>query len=172
MKLTSRILTLLSLICLFVACSQPAENLSYTLDDWNLSVEGYSEAYFDQYREAYAVNTVTQPTDQWGAAEAVFRGEDGVYSMVFTSRLETDGEPTYKVLVNSREVLVFTNPRTFNLDIPEYEPYVLIVKNISLQKSDHIRVKFLPHSNGLVPEDDAFGYARARWKNIVFQKEN
>jgi hypothetical protein len=165
-------LALLCLVSIFAACAQPEVNNNYLLNEWNLSVEGYSQAYFDEYREAYAVNTVTQPTDQWGAAEAVFGGEDGVYSMVFTSRLETDGEPTYKVLVNNREVLLFTNPRTFNLGIPEHEPYTLIVKNIPMQKNDLVRVEFLPHSNGLVPEDDAFGYARARWKNIVFQKEN
>jgi hypothetical protein len=92
--------------------------------------------------------------------------------MVFTSRLETDGEPTYKVLVNNREVLVFTNPITFNLDILEYEPYTLILKDVTLKQGDTIRVESLPHSNDLVPEDDAFGFARARWNNIEFKKVN
>ena len=137
--------------------------------DWNLNIKGFSPAYFDKAREAIAVNTVEQPTDKWAAATTLFEHSSGVYTIRFTSLLESDGECSYILRIGGKKMMDFQNPSIYGKDIEEYAPHVEEVKNIFIEKGNLIRVEFLPHSNGLVPEGDGFGFARARWKgNIEF----
>ncbi len=145
------------------------EKIHQVPEKWNLTVKGFSTAYFDNVREAIAVNTVEQPTDKWAAATTLFENSSGVYTIRFTSLLESDGECSYILKIGSNKVMDFQNPRIYGKEIEEYAPHVEEVENISIEKDDLIRVEFLPHSNGLVPEGDGFGFARARWKsNIEF----
>jgi len=141
-------------------------------DNWNLNVKGFSPAYYDKVREAIGINTVEQPTDQWAAATTSFDHPSGVYTIRFTSLLESDGECPYILRIGGKKVMDFQNPRIYGKDIEEYSPHAEEVKNIAIEKGSRILVEFLPHSNGLVPEGDGFGYARARWKsNIEFIPE-
>jgi hypothetical protein len=138
-------------------------------EKWDLAVEGFSPAYYDKVREAIAVNTVEQPTDQWAAATTLFEQPSGVYNIRFTSLLESDGECTFILKIGGKKVLDFQNPKIYGEAIEEYAPYEKEVNNVSVEHGSMIRVEFLPHSNGLVPEGDGFGFARARWKsNIEF----
>ena len=137
---------------------------------WNINVEGYVQAYYDKDHAAFAINTVAQPTDQWAAAKKVFKGAEGEYDIKFTSLLETDGECSYKLLVDGNEVLSFQNPRIQGTDTKEYTPYIQEAKKVNLKNGSVIEVLFLSNSNGLVPEKDAFGYARARWQDLIIEK--
>ncbi|NHE56174.1 hypothetical protein [Cyclobacterium plantarum] len=134
---------------------------------WDLSVEGFSPAYYDKARNAIAVNTVEQPTDQWAAATTTFKQPSGVYSIHFTSLLESDGECFYVLKIGGKKVMNFQNPSIYGKDIEEYAPHVVEVKNITIEKGSLIQVEFLPHSNGKVPEGDGFGFARGRWKSQI-----
>ena len=138
------------------------------LGAWELKIEGFSPAYYDIDRNAIAINTVNEPTDKWAAATRKFHGKDGIYNITFNSLLETDGECSYKVFVGSNEVLSLQNPRIHGTDTKEYSIHSVIVENILINRGDTIRVEFLPNSNGLVPEKDAFGFARARWTDMKF----
>lgn len=154
------------------------QNLQWTVShqepkEWDLSVEGFSPAYYDKARNAIAVNTVEQPTEQWAAASTTFEQPSGVYSIRFTSLLESDGECTYVVIIGGKKVMKFQNPRIYGKDVEEYAPHEEVVENITIEKGSSISVEFLPHSNGLVPEGDGFGFARARWKSdIMFIPQN
>jgi hypothetical protein len=154
---------------------QEAENtFAYTAktldpEHWNLQVEGFSPAYYDKIRDAIAINTVLQPTDQWAAASSFFELPTGIYNIRFTSLLESDGECTYIMRIGDNKVMEFQNPRIHGKDIEEYSPHEEVVENVTIEKGSRIQVEFLPHSNGLVPEGDGYGFARARWKsNIEF----
>jgi hypothetical protein len=136
------------------------------LHKWNLSIPGFVAGYFDQGNKAFAINTISQPADKWAAARQVFEGKKAIYTIKFTSLLETDGECSYKVLVNGVEILSFKNPRIHGTDTKEYAPHSVSVDNVSLKNGDIIEVQYLSHSNGLVPENNAFGYARARWRDL------
>lgn len=46
-------------------------------EKWNLTVDGFSDAYFDRARGAIAVNTIEQPTDRWAAASTLFKQPSG-----------------------------------------------------------------------------------------------
>ena len=138
------------------------------LRKWNIRVDGFSPAYFDKPNQAFAVNTIQNPTDKWGAAMQVWDGTEGLYQMNFTSLCELDGESSYKVKVDGLEVLSFTNPFIFDTGAEDYKPFKITVYNIRLKKGSVIQVEFLPHSNNLIPENDAFAFARARWRDIEF----
>ncbi|MDF9798846.1 hypothetical protein OKW21_004109 [Catalinimonas alkaloidigena] len=117
-------------------------------DHWNLQVEGFSPAYYDKVREAIAINTVDQPTDQWGAASSLFELPTGSYTIRFTSLLESDGECTYIMRMGGNKVMEFQNPRIHGKGIEEYSPHEEVVENVSIEKGSRIQVEFLPHSNG------------------------
>lgn len=136
-------------------------------EKWNLTVDGFSDAYFDRARGAIAVNTIEQPTDRWAAASTLFKQPSGRYTLRFTSLLESDGESYYKVFIDDKLVLEFQNPIIYGKDIAEYAPHVVEVMDVVMVRGGKIQVEFLPHSNGLVPEGDGFGYARARWSNNI-----
>lgn len=136
-------------------------------ETWNLKIEGFSEAYFDRTRGAIAVNTIEQPTDKWAAASTVFKKPSGKYTLWFTSLMESDGESSYVVRIDNKQVINFQNPRIHGTDIPEYAPHMVEIKNISIEQGSTIQVEFHPHSNDLVPEGNAYGFARARWNPTI-----
>lgn len=136
-------------------------------ETWNLKIEGFSEAYIDRARGAIAVNTIEQPTDKWAAASTVFKKHSGKYTLRFTSLMESDGESSYVVWIDNKQVINFQNPRIHGTDIPEYAPHMVEVKNISIEQGSTIQVEFHPHSNDLVPEGNAYGFARARWNPTI-----
>ena len=83
--------------------------------------------------------------------------------------LQTDGECQYKVTVNGNDVLNYTNPRIFNTEIPDYTKNVVNIGEVDLKDGDEIRVYFKPNSNKLIPENDGFAFARARWEDLSFE---
>lgn len=165
------------------------DTLSYKMDDikkiidpesmkvdetplkWNMKVEGFVPAYYDGGNKAFAINTIKEPTDKWAAATQVFKGKKGKYTVNFTSLCELDGECSYKVFIDGKEIISTTNPRIHGTNKVDYTPNVVSVKDVKLKTGSIVKVEFLSHSNKLVPEKDAFGYARARWRDIEFVKQ-
>jgi len=82
--------------------------------------------------------------------------------------METDGECSYRLFIDNQLILSFKNPRIYGTDTTEYAPYLKEIQDVMIKKGSIIRVEFLSNSNGLVPENNAFGYARARWQEIQF----
>ncbi|MCG8702396.1 MAG: hypothetical protein MI922_30370 [Bacteroidales bacterium] len=138
---------------------------------WNYEIDGYIKGYYDKKRKAIAINTLKQPTDQWAAAEQTFNGIPGMYDIIFTSLLESDGEPSYKLFVDDKQIISYTNPRIYGSDIKEYTSHKVIKEGVIIKRGSKIRVEFLANSNQLVPENDAYAYARARWRDVKFKKE-
>ena len=137
--------------------------------DWDLNVSGFeANGYIDAGRNAIGINTVQQPTDKWAAAKGTFKGETGTYDVIFTSLLESDGECSYRVKIDGALVMEYTNPRINGTSIAEYSAYRVGKKGYTINAGAIIQIEFLSNSNELVPEGDAFGYARARWSSISF----
>lgn len=135
------------------------------LDFHTRTVAGFAPAYYHKGKKAMAINSVKYP-DQWSAAEMIFPMETGIYNLNFTSLLETDGESSYKVFVDEEKVGEFQNIATDQ----DYLPYSQNWKKIELNKGSIIRVEFISHSNGKVPEGNGFAYSRGRWTGLTFTK--
>ncbi len=126
---------------------------------------GFVPAYKDNSHNALAVNPEDYK-DKFAAAEAKFPGEAGTYDVILTTMAETDGESTYKVMIEGKLVGEFTNPKT----AVDYKPTNKIWKNISVDKNAKIRVEFNTATNSTARTGDRKGYSRGRWLALSFAK--
>lgn len=149
----------------------PSANTSITLNalsDFELiNKEGFGIAYEDLDRQVLAIDA-EQFKDVFAAAEGRFTGENGVYDISFSSMLETDGESSYRVLIDNKLVGEFQNPESE----VDFELYEYTMENITLVKGQRIEVEFNSHSNGKIPEGDGFAYSRGRWKSMELTSSN
>lgn len=136
--------------------------------NWNLSKpEGYkAQANVEVPRKAFQINTIKQPHNEWATAKTTYDGESGIFNVIFTSLQETDGECYYKVIIDGKTIIEYQNPRIANTATKDYSPYVVGTMGIAISKGASIQIDFKSNSNGLVPEKDTFGWARARWRAI------
>lgn len=167
-------LFLLSLSLLLVFCSKPKEHNSAIIDYTNITLnalsdfelvseEGFGDGYADLDREVLAIDA-EQFKDVFAVAEHSFKEESGRYDVTFFSMVETDGESSYRVLIDKELVGEFENPESE----VDFELFEFNLENIPIKKGQTIRVEFNSHSNGKIPEGDGFAYSRGRWKSISF----
>jgi hypothetical protein len=159
-----------------VGATAPSGKLSCTpvfcetkaFTDWDLTKPADYEAVGVQEagRSAIQINTIIQPKNKWASATSTFNGETGIYDIILTSLLETDGECSYKVFIDNVEILQYKNPRILNTSTADYTPYSVGKKGISINKNAIIKVDYISNSNGLVPENGDFAWARGRWKSL------
>jgi len=90
-----------------------------------------------------------------------FPFENGMYDLVFEGVGENDGQSTYQVLVNDREVGKFTVPLSKS-SFEEAVQHVDLWENIELKKGDKITVVSKVGSN------DGKEFSRGRWGGIIF----
>ena len=137
-----------------------------TSDFDNTNVSGFVPAYVDARRDALAVDASLYP-NEFAAATLIFEGLSGTYDLVLNTMAESDGESTYRIAINGRrQSETFTNPIIFGTNQAEYTPFANVWENLTLSNGDEIRVEFNAASNGLIPEGNAFAFARGRWTSL------
>lgn len=142
-----------------------ADTLSSIRDFDRLEIEGYVPVYKDSFRNAIAVNSVEFP-NQFGAAETIWQGMSGQYSVTIETMPEEDGESTYRLFVNGDIKGSYINPETDQAFGNSCHTW----NQIQIISGDTVRVASSTHSNGLIPEDGGFAYARGRWNNLILEK--
>ena len=125
--------------------------------------EKYVPFYKDNNRNALAINAA-KFQGVYTAAKTRFDLEKGMYNIRVTSLTETDGESSYQLYINNELIGEFQNPLTE----VDYAPHYHIFKELKLKKGDEIRIAFNSHSNGKIPEGDAFAFSRGRWRSLEF----
>ncbi len=81
---------------------------------------------------------------------------------------EIDGESTYRVLLDNNLIGEVQNPETDT----DFELIPHLFEKIQIKNGQTIQIEFNSHTNGKIPEDGAFAYARGRWKGIELVKTN
>lgn len=167
----SRLLVAVSLLlcCSAIVFAQKDTCIAINSEMWK-PIQDLSPSYIDKANKAFAINTVKNNPDGWAAMQYVYTGECKKLVLTLTTLQETDGESYYKVYHNDKLLLEVQNPRIHGTQIPEYAPHQFFSKKVKLEEGDSIQVHFKPHSNGLVPEGEGFGYARARWRSVSIGK--
>lgn len=127
--------------------------------------QGYVPGYKDQANRVLAINAAQYP-DKFAAGEVTFSGASDTYDVIITTLTETDGECSYKLLVNGKILGEFQNPPTE----VDYFPVTHRWKNLKINNGDEIVLAYNSHSNGKIPENDAFAFARGRWRSLTFVK--
>lgn len=161
---------LLCALCLLAfGCSTALKNAAgaapiqlSALDDFTIVSRGeYVSAYQHAAKEALAINAAKYK-DQFALAETQFTGPAGRYLLELTSLKETDGESTYRIFVDGREMGQATNEPTTD----DYAPQVHTIGPVRLATGQTIGIAFNSHSNGKIPEGDGFAFSRGRWTGL------
>ena len=107
-------------------------------------------------------------TFHMAAAEGVFPGQAGKYSVCLNTLTERDGECVYNVYVNEERVGLFQqNPPTNEFSAPA----TLQWYGVEIPANAKIRVESNNWSNLKRHEGNFFEYARGRWTSVDFMPE-
>ncbi|TYA69936.1 Ig-like domain-containing protein [Seonamhaeicola marinus] len=128
-----------------------------------LKVKGFVPSYIDKWRKVVAVDA-SKYQGEFGASKTVFKGETRRYDITVTSLTETDGESTYKLKIGNSYIGEFQNPESDK----DYKKHTFTFKNVLVKKGQKIQIESNTHSNGKVPEGNAYAFSRGRWKSIEF----
>jgi hypothetical protein len=163
MKYTFSFAVLFAAACAHKSAPGPAAPVVLTAvtDFSGTELAGFAPYYKDDNRKALAIDA-SKYKDQFAAASTTFNGTAGVYDVTIITLAETDGESTYRLKVDGTEVGTFQNPPSR----PNYDQVTHTWKGVRLAPGTKLQVESNTHSNGKVPEGDAFGYARGRWTNL------
>jgi len=108
-------------------------------------------------------------TFHMAAAEGIFPGQAGTYTIRLNTLTERDGECVYNVYVNDEPVGLFQqNPSTNEF----HAPATLRWNGVQIPANAKIRVESNNWSNLQRHELNFFEYARGRWTSIDFVPEN
>ncbi len=116
-----------------------------------------------QYRNVWATSQLKVPEKMWGkktSAQRTFK------NVILVTLGEIDGESSYKVLLNDKEIGSFTNRETTT----DYQENYFDLGSLTLKPGDIITVQAKAVTNGKVPENGGTAYARGRWRGLVFQE--
>ena len=125
---------------------------------------GFVPFYKDGGRNALAINAGSHK-DKFAAARTKFAGWPGTYNIKLVTLTETDGESTYRLVVDGKQVGKYKNPATEG----DYKPAGHTFEGVKLKKGDVIQVEFNTASNEKIPEGDAFAYSRGRWTKLLLE---
>ena len=156
------------LLALGVACTPRAAIAeTWTLDaleDFPSIDAGDVPYYRDVGNDALAIDaSVVAYRDRIARATAPHPGPGGTFDLTLTTLAEVDGETTYRVLVDGARVGTATNARVPD----EFAEATLAFDGVEIPDGATLAIESSAVSNGLVPEDDAFAFARGRWRELA-----
>ncbi|MEO0794790.1 MAG: DUF5060 domain-containing protein [Verrucomicrobiota bacterium] len=112
-----------------------------------------------------AINAADESTHgKFAQAQLTFNGQPDTYDIRITTITEIDGESVYRLLVNGRVVGTYENPRVSNSR--DLQPNTHIWRGIQLNPGNTVAIESAVDSNGLIPEGNAFAFARGRWRQL------
>lgn len=155
------------LISAFMCCAMllsasiNAATVSYqAITDFPIIDAGDVPYYVDTGRQALAINAaMVEHRNRFAQATAVFDGQPGIYQLTLVAIAELDGEADYRLSVNGEIVGLASNPEVA-------EEFVVVrhqFDGVTLSAGAIIGVESLANSNGKIPENDEFAFARGRW---------
>ncbi|MCK0157109.1 hypothetical protein MWU65_07970 [Cellulophaga sp. F20128] len=142
-------------------------NASFTLNAIQdfpvITIPGFAIPYKDNARKAMAIDAVHYK-GVYAASKVKLTAPKGLYDITLTSLCEIDGESTYRLKVNGEVIGEIQNATTDK----DYQKQTYTFKNVKLDAMNDIQVEFNSHSNGKIPEDDAFAFSRGIWTALTF----
>ncbi len=164
----SRALTLLA--CLTASGLLYAETITLrALSDFPSTDDGAVPYYTEDERGTLAINAaIEEYRDKFARATAVYSGDGGVYDLTLNTLGELDGDCEYRVLVNGVVVgTVINDPVTV-----DYTEQFHTFNDITVPAGASLSVESNALSNDLIPEGDAFAFARGRWRSLTLQNDS
>jgi len=163
MKRTSIRAMPFALACLFGAVAHADTWTLRALEDFPVIDAGEVPYYREPGRDALAIDaSILAYRDRFARATTLHPGPGGRFDLVLTTLAEVDGETTYHLLVDGNRVGTATNPR-----VPEeFSVQEIAFTDIEIPEGAMLGVDSAAVSNGLVPENGEYAYARGRWRSL------
>ncbi|MFY8328148.1 hypothetical protein [Pseudoalteromonas sp. ZZD1] len=142
----------------------------HAIDNFTIENTGEIPYYQHQAENALAINAVkTGYRNKFAHAEYIVQAKEaGSYTLKLVTLAEIDGESTYIVSINNKEIGRFTNPETST----DYQEIYFDMQGVELTKGDIIRVSSKAVTNGKIPENGGTAFARGRWRALVLSKND
>ncbi len=113
---------------------------------------------------ALAINAAVESyRDKFARATLEFEEASGQYDVTITALGETDGDGEFRFLINGEVIGSGVNEPAD----ADYGQQLHTFENISIPQGALIGVESIAVSNGLIPEGDAYAYARGRWTTLT-----
>lgn len=143
---------------------KPEEIELFSFYDFRISEKPeYAPGYMDKGNKVLAIDAAKY-RDEFAAGETIFTGPSGTYDVIITTMTEVDGESTYRLIVDGKKIGEFQNPETEE----DYKQVRHRWKNVQIDHGDELLVAYNSHSNGKIPEGNAYAYSRGRWRSLAF----
>lgn len=169
---TSKSLSGLARICLaagfgIVSVAASAEDYVYqAITDFPDINAGSVPYYVDSLseRNVLAINAaVVEYREKFARATLLFAGESGTYDVTITALGEIDGEGEFRFLVNGEVKGSGVN----ELVTEDWGEQYHVFEDIQIAAGDELAVESDARSNGLIPENGEFAFARGRWRELA-----
>ncbi len=163
-------MTVRILIPLLIALCSAAPLVSATEYDHLFKASAFTHTdsgdvpyYFDRNRGALAINAAVEGhREKYARASIVFKEKPGSYTITLHAMRETDGECTYRLIVDGELIGTATNGETDT----DYEIQLHQFENVKLVSGSKITVESNAVTNGKIPEGEGTAYARGRWAAV------
>jgi len=136
------------------------------ITDFTDTTAGEVPYYTHTAVNALAINAAIEDyRDKFARATVTFEHATGVYDVTIAALGETDGDGTFRFLVNGElQGSAVNAPATM-----DYGTQLHRFENISISEGDLIGVESVAVSNGLIPEGDGYAFARGRWTTLTIE---
>lgn len=139
------------------------------IDDFKNLGRGTLRYYRDKKFDALAIDATNKSVrEKFVRASRKFDGKSGRYLVRLTTLTEEDGESTYRLLIDGKEVGSVINPHIGQGSSADLQPHQHDFDSIEIKKGDTVSIESNTHSNGEIPEDGGFAWSRGRWRAIKF----
>ena len=137
--------------------------------DFSETAGGEVPYYVDATRNALAIDaSVIANRGKFARATTTFTGTPGTYDVTIRALQETDGECSVRLLLNGAVLGNSTNNRTS----VDYTPQDHTFPGITIPAGATLGVETNSASNGLIPENSGFAYARGRWTTLTLAESS
>jgi uncharacterized repeat protein (TIGR01451 family) len=125
--------------------------------------------YTEDARGTLAINAaIEEYRDKFARATTTYSGAGGTYDLTLNTLGELDGDCEYRVLVNGVVVGTVVNDPVTN----DYTEQFHTFADIDVPAGATLAVESNALSNGLIPEGDAYAFARGRWRSLTLQNDD
>lgn len=111
---------------------------------------------------------VVEYREKFARATTIFAGNSGTYDVTITALGEIDGEGEFRFLVNGDVVGSAVN----ELVDEDWGEQLHVIENIEIASGDEISVESDAQSNGLIPENGEYAFARGRWRELTLVSDD
>lgn len=136
--------------------------LEATVDFPSIS-DGDVPYYIETARNALAINAAnTDFRDRFARAEHVFEGSDATFDLTLHTIGENDGEGLYRIWIDGELVGEAINAPTDQ----HFMAQSFVFEDVEVATGSVVAVESMATSNGLIPENGEYAFARGRWTSL------